>query len=104
VASSSSSSSSFFLFLLFLWLSLLAVFSPAHSLAKAYVDLGGKFDAGCATTGSPGDLTYAPNLWCVIVSMARRATWVLARRIMTDCTTTVAIVAAGKACTYFHAP
>ena len=73
------------------------------TFANCFVE-GGKFDAGCATTGSPGDLTYAPNLWCVIVSMARRATWVLARRIMTDCTTTVAIVAAGKACTYFHAP
>eukprot|EP00750_Incisomonas_marina_P033658 INCI9923.3.p1 GENE.INCI9923.3~~INCI9923.3.p1 ORF type:complete len:923 (-),score=130.23 INCI9923.3:2785-5553(-) len=30
---------------------------------KAFVDTGGKFDAGCTTHGGSGDPTYAPNLW-----------------------------------------
>ena len=34
-----------------------------HFFSQAFVDLGGKFDAGCTTHGTVGDPTFAPNLW-----------------------------------------
>lgn len=44
-----------------------------YMLCQAFVDIGGKFDAGCTTHGNPGDDTYAPNLWCVALYSGARS-------------------------------